>query len=747
MTSAALAHIFGTVAGEQLRNKLEEHSISGSGLVSSVTGLYFSSADLVHWSETVLSLFTDLYSSSDLYSGSDYRLTGHMEHKGLHHGDIVHLLSENKIVALGRVHTSEPSDLCHGELLGNGFCSISIDKCFDIQAYLPFPTIDASMVNEVVGGFVKWDIQNVKTVKEVEMNGHTYAATSPNDFIFKANGAPNTEDGEEDVGVVVDKSYNESAGTCTTDDLDSINLNGDWKHLFVGIDLTMDIGLRGPCNLFGHASNQGLDLLDRQLSQWDGDNQEKVTKIVFGHFPTSFIASTGKRPEEIFGKHKILAYICGHLHYQFGKNLLKHHVSEEFWEWELGDWKENRVIRVIAIDHGHASFLDFSLFDLENLSDDEPWKAKAFIMITHPLDARTMQRHNLITSTKNSVRALVFSQERVISAKALIYDTYLGSQILIEELSLKQLFLDANNVHYFAAPMNFSNYVDISSTRFFLKVAAFDASGNQLHSDVRPFSAGSQFGKVRWSWMEFFVMGFVWDALYEPMLWTGFGILLLILFVPRFLLLKKGLHTEFGRNKTGCVTRNFLNQILHRVHNSTATIWWMQLLLVAYLMCMPWFWGCILGDSYPLGNMSVRGWSLRLTISSEQKRGLGVPDIIVIVLPFFYNILLPTFVLVFALCAEQALVCEWQDSQRCTGPNKQSCKICERWLRKALFVACLGVIYLHAQRTRAIVGAYGMMAMLISPGYVWPVPFLLGAAVLQSAKVDSSCLKQKKCYN
>ncbi|MCO5561813.1 hypothetical protein L7F22_015437, partial [Adiantum nelumboides] len=123
------------------------------------------------------------------------------------------------------------------------------------------------MVNEVVGGFVKWDIQNVKTVKEVEMNGHTYAATSPNDFIFEANGAPNTEDGislreswreckvmlwskentevlgygvillalpyevinfdllgEEDVGVVVDKSYNESAGTCTTDDLDCINL-------------------------------------------------------------------------------------------------------------------------------------------------------------------------------------------------------------------------------------------------------------------------------------------------------------------------------------------------------------------------------------------------------------------------------------------------------------------------------------------------------------------------------------------
>ncbi|MCO5552284.1 hypothetical protein L7F22_005796 [Adiantum nelumboides] len=191
-----------------------------------------------------------------------------MEHKGLHHGDIVHLLSENKIVALGRVHTTEPSDLCHGELLGNGFCSISIDKCLDIQAYLPFSTIDASMVNEVVGGFVKWDIQNVKTVKEVEMNGHTYAATSPNDFIFEANGAPNTEDGEEDVGVVVDKSYNESAGTCTTDDLDCINLlvscnKGSKKKVETAIASLQQCGKGGkyvekaPMGIHGTPSNKG----------------------------------------------------------------------------------------------------------------------------------------------------------------------------------------------------------------------------------------------------------------------------------------------------------------------------------------------------------------------------------------------------------------------------------------------------------------------------------------------------------
>ncbi|MCO5584007.1 hypothetical protein L7F22_037926 [Adiantum nelumboides] len=196
-----------------------------------------------------------------------YTNGGHMEHEALHHGDLVQLLTENKIVAVGRVHTTEPSDFCHGELLGNGFCSISIDTCLNVEAYLPFPTVDASMVNEVVGGFVKWDMQNVIHVKEVEEHGHTDGATSPNDFILESNGTPNSGDGirlreswrerkvmlwskentevlgngvlllalpyevinfellgEEDVGIVVNKSYNESARTCTSDDLDCINL-------------------------------------------------------------------------------------------------------------------------------------------------------------------------------------------------------------------------------------------------------------------------------------------------------------------------------------------------------------------------------------------------------------------------------------------------------------------------------------------------------------------------------------------
>ena len=124
----------------------------------------------------------------------------------------------------------------------------------------------------------------------------------------------------------------------------------------------MEIGLRGPCNLFGHAKDEHHEALNKDLSQWDDSHPGKITKLVYGHFTTTFIASSenGSRPEDVFAKHNISAYLCGHLHCQFGKNLLKHHFRSlskdvgEFWEWEMGDWKENRVLRIIAIDHGYT---------------------------------------------------------------------------------------------------------------------------------------------------------------------------------------------------------------------------------------------------------------------------------------------------------------------------------------------------------------------------------------------------------
>ena len=171
--------------------------------------------------------------------------------------------------------------------------------------------------------------------------------------------------------------------------------------------------MHGPTNLFGHPTDKLLADLDVELSQWDAEApKSSVTKISFGHFPLSFSASTntGKSLKDVFLKHSISTYLCGHLHAKFGKNLKRYHTPQsgkyyqfkihegtlsdvgkencsakaksEFWEWEMGDWRSSRAMRIVAIDSGYVSFLDT---DFKSVSRD-------MIILSTPLDSQFMQR-------------------------------------------------------------------------------------------------------------------------------------------------------------------------------------------------------------------------------------------------------------------------------------------------------------------------------------------------------------------
>ena len=49
---------------------------------------------------------------------------GIMEWNGFHCEDNVNLLIGKDVVAYGKVHATQPSDLCHGEPLGDAFLSV-----------------------------------------------------------------------------------------------------------------------------------------------------------------------------------------------------------------------------------------------------------------------------------------------------------------------------------------------------------------------------------------------------------------------------------------------------------------------------------------------------------------------------------------------------------------------------------------------------------------------------------------------
>lgn len=100
------------------------------------------------------------------------------------------------------------------------------------------------------------------------------------------------------------------------------------KHLFVGFDDSVTVGLRSPSNAFGHPTDEILAQLDMELRRWEDATAGSITKIVYGHYPMSFTTSTesGKRPEEVMANNDVAAYLCGHLHTKFGRRLYKRHT-------------------------------------------------------------------------------------------------------------------------------------------------------------------------------------------------------------------------------------------------------------------------------------------------------------------------------------------------------------------------------------------------------------------------------------
>ncbi|XP_063619331.1 transmembrane protein 62-like [Cydia splendana] len=131
---------------------------------------------------------------------------------------------------------------------------------------------------------------------------------------------------------------------------------------FIGIDACPEPGLRRPFNFVGILDSQE----QQQIRTLQAEANAKADHIVwFGHYPTSCILSLDTGTEKLdlrtlIGDSKgSQVYVCGHLHTMAGrvpKMYTRHRKG--YMEIELGDWKDNRMYRLAAIDHGIFSFVD-----------------------------------------------------------------------------------------------------------------------------------------------------------------------------------------------------------------------------------------------------------------------------------------------------------------------------------------------------------------------------------------------------
>lgn len=559
-------------------------------------------------------------------------------------------------------------------------------------------------------------------------------------------------------------------------------LNNDWKHLFVGIDSTMEIGLRGPTNVFGHPTDNLLSDLESELSQYDHESAKStLTKISFGHFPLSFSASTnsGRSLKSVFLKHSLSTYLCGHLHARFGKNLKRHHTASsskyyqynmhegllnnvnkencslkassprEFWEWEMGDWRKNRAMRILAIDSGHVSFLD---------TDFKFGSRDTIILPTFPLDSRLMQRisysysyncKRIEGSSYETIRALVFSTKSIISVDAKIYDSLPGSLSLVLESPMVKLEENGTRGDIYVTPWNWRAFVDRSPSRYWLQIEAVDVSGTTTYSQFRPISMnGLAYGG--WKWKEFFVMGFQWASLYHPMLIMILALIFFLLLIPRaFLMYSNNIFTYMrvnpsfsGRCLRECIVDGAFWVLMELAR---MTIIWTGLVFYAiYLTFFPWFYGHIFTESKEMTYMNYKGWATNSGYT-------GVPDVMVIVIPHLCFVVLSSILVIAAMGSERTAYRTHflslsgkkdDDVLREAKKNVKSRSFCNafcysnwRWMRKILLLICIAILWKHWKQCRAVVKAYDMNPLLHAPIYCFGIPMLLAYATYTTSEV------------
>lgn len=159
-----------------------------------------------------------------------------------------------------------------------------------------------------------------------------------------------------------------------------------------------------------------------QIKKFSKLSEDSNGTIWFGHFPTSTIYSTNNL-KSLFNNG--VAYLCGHLHTLGGllPSMYSRH-SNGLLELELGDWKDNRMFRILAFDSGIFSFRDFKL--KKNLD-----KNTIFILITNPKDFQFKTEREPFYRARYSthIRFLVFSRHQIASAKVFVNDLPKGRAI------------------------------------------------------------------------------------------------------------------------------------------------------------------------------------------------------------------------------------------------------------------------------------------------------------------------------
>lgn len=260
------------------------------------------------------------------------------------------------------------------------------------------------------------------------------------------------------------------------------------------------------------------------------------------------------------------------------------HEGRGFWELGVGDWKDNRVMRIMAVDQGQISFTEFRL--LTSVSKTSSKSAgnvfdggAPVVVITSPQDARLKPRDpRTYSPTAPLLRALVFSSGNVTTVTALIlrYTTTLQDSSVhngegvkggakapslmppsapadrkhlsqpaepswldpVESLLLAQEPAEGGKSPVYSCAWAPQPYAQGAPGEYWVQVKVDVSGGGQYLSEAQPFVVDSggqgesgegqgETGGVKWvpmqqTWLEVGILGVEWEAWWPAVRWAPF---------------------------------------------------------------------------------------------------------------------------------------------------------------------------------------------------------------------------------
>ncbi|XP_060555631.1 transmembrane protein 62-like isoform X2 [Ruditapes philippinarum] len=185
------------------------------------------------------------------------------------------------------------------------------------------------------------------------------------------------------------------------------------KYSIVAVDASPNPGPKRPFNFFGYIKSDGEKMIENYLNESRTSNMT----IAFGHYPTSLIATqTGNNIRHIL--RNVTAYLCGHLHTlaRIVPNMYARHKTGML-ELELGDWRDERLYRILAVDHDMLSIVD---------AVKDKWPV---VMVTNPKEASLiapLHEPLYLMNQSTHIRILVFTNGNVNNIEVYIDDKHQG---------------------------------------------------------------------------------------------------------------------------------------------------------------------------------------------------------------------------------------------------------------------------------------------------------------------------------